>query len=614
MMVSDPMVRLREASALMRQGRAGEAAEIFAEVARANPRQPELQNNLGVALKAAGRLKEAAQAYRRALKIAPDYAVAEGNLARVRGALGDSVGAVRHFESAHRRAPDAGYLGEMLDALAGLRFTSPDAKTKALMSSLFARRDIDLQRLAPAALSLVLANKAYAKGADKAWRWLREEGDAPPPFPDDPLLGILLVWTTLPDPRLEAWMTAERRRLLLEGLGAVKAGTLAALALQAMTAEYAWMEAADETEAVAALLSQGALSLEEVLLITLYRDPASIPAAIKALREDAGDGVTALVLERSVTEPTAEKALAAALPALTPMGEDATSERVRDQYETHPYPRWRSVDGQIRRKPLDAHLRERFPAIRFDSIDTAHPRLLVAGCGTGRHAIQTAARYEGVEVTAIDLSRRSLGYAARMAEELGRTNIRFAQADILGLGALEERFDVIECSGVLHHMADPMAGWKALRGLLKPGGLMRVALYSDIARARFAKLQAEIEAEDEAGISAEIRRRRNEILKLGEDDPAAIVWQTGDFYSLSGCRDLLFHRREVRYGWPEIGAAVAELDLKLVGVETATAALKALYRERFPNDPAATSPANWDMLEREYPDSFLAMYQFWCQA
>ncbi|MEP3112183.1 methyltransferase domain-containing protein [Nisaea sp.] len=614
MTVTDPMIRLREASALMRQGRAGEAAEIFAEIARANPRQPELQNNLGVALKAAGRLKEAAQAYRRALKLAPDYAVAEGNLARVLGALGDGSGAVRHFESAHGRAPDAGYLADMLDVLAGLRFQSPDAKMKAVMSGLFARRDIDLQRLAPAALSLVIANRTYAKGADMAWRWLRDGGKSPPPLPDDPLLDQLLVWTTLPDPRLEAWMTAERRRLLLEGRGSVKAEKLAALALQAMTAEHAWMEAADETSAVDALLSQDALSLEEALLVAFYRDPANVPAAIKALRDSAKDGMTMLVLERAITEPDAEKALAAALPALTPMGEDTISERVRDQYETHPYPRWRTVDGHIRRKPLDVHLRERFPAMRFDGIDTIRPRLLVAGCGTGRHAIQTAARYEGVEVTAIDLSRRSLGYAARMAEELGRTNIRFAQADILGLGALEERFDVIECSGVLHHMADPMAGWKALRGLLKPDGLMRVALYSDIARARFAGLQAEIEAEDETEISAEIRRRRNDILKLGEDDPAAIVWQTGDFYSLSGCRDMLFHRREVRYGWPEIGAAVAELDLKMVGVETPTAALKALYRKRFPNDPAATNPANWDMLEREHPDSFLAMYQFWCQA
>lgn len=597
----------------MRQGRANEAAGIFAEIARANPRQPELQNNLGVALKAAGRLKEAAQAYRRALKLAPGYAVAEANLARVLLALGDGVSAVRHFESADRRAPDAGYLAELLDVLAGLRFTGPDPKMKALMAGLFARRDIDVQRLAPAALSLVLANRAYARGADMAWRWLRDEGAAPPPLPDDPLLALLLAWTTLPDPALEAWMTAERRRLLFEGVGTASADRLAPLALQAMTAEFAWMEMSDETAALEALLSRGTLSLPEALLVALYRDPVTVPAVSAALMQAPAGGVVGLVLRRAMAEPEEENALADSLPGLTAIA-DATSEKVRDQYEIHPYPRWRSVDGQIRRKPLDAHLRERFPAMRFDGIDLARPKILVAGCGTGRHAIQTASRYEGAAVTAVDLSRRSLGYAARMAAELGRDNINFAQADILGLGVLEERFDVIECSGVLHHMAEPMAGWQVLRGLLKPGGLMRVALYSDIARARFAKLQAEIEAEEGPEIGREIRARRNAILKLAEDDPAAMVWQTGDFYSLSGCRDLLYHRREVRYGWPEIGEALGELGLNLVGVETPSSALKALYRERFPDDPAATSPANWDALEQEYPESFLAMYQFWCQA
>ncbi|UUX51371.1 methyltransferase domain-containing protein [Nisaea acidiphila] len=601
------MSRLREASQLMRQGRPAEAAAIFGEVAKLNPHQPELQNNLGVALKAAGRPKEAVQAYRRALKLKPDYAVAEANLARALLQTGDGAAAVRHFDSAHRKAPEAGFLAEMLDALAGLRFAKPDPALRTILLAMFERRDIDLQRLAPAALSLVLANRAIAKGAEVAWRWYREGGGPPPPLPDDPLLAALLSWTTLPDPRLEAWMVAERRRLLLHG--AVNPKSAEPLFLQAMTSEYAWCETEEEAVAVGALLALDRLTPEQAILLGLYRDIASVPAACAAL-EGIGSG---LILDRSVREPEEERILGTALSALTPIA-DEISEKVRDQYETHPYPRWRSVDGQIRRKSFEAHQRDRFPAMRFDGIDLRAPKLLVAGCGTGRHAIQTAARYEGVEVTAVDLSRRSLGYAARMAQDLGRTNIRFAQADILGLGALEERFDVIECSGVLHHMADPLAGWRVLRGLLKPGGLMRVALYSEIARERFAKLRAEIEATAEDEIAAEIRDRRRDALLLPESDPAAIVWQTGDFYSLSGCRDLLFHRREVRFTWPEIGAAVAELDLKLVGVETASVALRELYLKRFPEDPSATDPANWDKIEREYPESFLAMYQFWCQA
>lgn len=49
------------------------------------------------------------------------------------------------------------------------------------------------------------------------------------------------------------------------------------------------------------------------------------------------------------------------------------------------------------------------------------------------------------------------------------------QADILDLELMNQTFDIIESSGVLHHMKNPLAGWKVLANCLKPSGLMRVA-------------------------------------------------------------------------------------------------------------------------------------------
>ena len=83
---------------------------------------------------------------------------------------------------------------------------------------------------------------------------------------------------------------------------------------------------------------------------------------------------------------------------------------------------------------------------------------------------------------AVDLSLTSLAYAVRKTRELGIGNIEYRQADILALGALTERFDVVDCTGVLHHLADPVAGWRILCSLLRPGGLMRIGLYSEQAR------------------------------------------------------------------------------------------------------------------------------------
>jgi 2-polyprenyl-3-methyl-5-hydroxy-6-metoxy-1,4-benzoquinol methylase len=58
-----------------------------------------------------------------------------------------------------------------------------------------------------------------------------------------------------------------------------------------------------------------------------------------------------------------------------------------------------------------------------------------------------------------------------------------AEVDILELGSLDRRFDMIMAGGVLHHLADPFAGWRVLVGLLRPSGVMRIGFYSELARA-----------------------------------------------------------------------------------------------------------------------------------
>lgn len=131
-------------------------------------------------------------------------------------------------------------------------------------------------------------------------------------------------------------------------------------------------------------------------------------------------------------------------------------------------------------------------------IDVDRPQILIAGAGTGRHAAMTAMRYAGANVLAIDLSMTALTYGAYQAQRLNISNLRFAQADIAGLATLDEVFDVIECMGVLHHMADPEQGWAELPSLVRPGGLMKLGLYSshgrrflDAAKAIIAELGLE---------------------------------------------------------------------------------------------------------------------------
>ena len=146
-------------------------------------------------------------------------------------------------------------------------------------------------------------------------------------------------------------------------------------------------------------------------------------------------------------------------------------------------------------------------------------------------------------VLAVDLSLTSLGYAKRKALELGLTAIEFAQADLLELGTIGRSFDVVECSGVLHHLADPFAGWRVLLSLLRPGGFMMLGLYSEAARRGIVEARRRIAQWGYGASADDIRRCRQDLLDLDKSPDLAIA-NADDFFGVSSCRDLLFHAQE----------------------------------------------------------------------
>jgi SAM-dependent methyltransferase len=281
------------------------------------------------------------------------------------------------------------------------------------------------------------------------------------------------------------------------------------------------------------------------------------------------------------------------------------SAAVRAQYEANPYPRWVRMQSSGAAAPLAQIVKELFPHEESKK-PTLSARILVAGCGTGQNAIATAQRFAGASVLAVDLSRASLGYAQRKTLELGLKHIEYRQADILALGALEERFDLIECSGVLHHLEDPFEGWRILAGLRKPGGLMRVGLYSEAGRRTVTRARDLIAARGFAPDADGIRACRAAI----RNDPSlAQIARNEDFYSMSGCRDLMFHVHEHRFSLPQVESMIARLGLRFLGFEFPdSGATLSRYRAKFSPD---SNLENWHKLEQEFPDTFARMYQFW---
>ena len=420
----------------------------------------------------------------------------------------------------------------------------------------------------------------------------------------DPLLHALLRDAILRDARLHELVRAARQDALERRLLPVEA--LCAIAYQCFNTEYVLDETPAESERVAALRPE---HLYDCALYAAYRPLHTLENAERVAAMLASTPLASLA-ERQILEPLEERRLADAIPSLGESG-DGVSSAVRAQYEENPYPRWLRTQTQFDRAPLATIVRELFPAAGVP-VSSDPARILVAGCGTGQNAIAAAKRFSEASVLAIDFSRASLGYAMRKTKELGIASIEYRQADILALGTLGERFDLVEASGVLHHMADPFAGWSLLSGLVKPGGFMRIALYSERGRRAIVHARDFIARHGFDATPAGIRRCRAAMLAAKDDALLAAVTRNEDFYSVSGCRDLLFHVQEHRFRLPQIETMIGELGLRFLGFEFPDSGITAArYRARFPDDGPMVNLGNWARYEDDNPDAFARMYQLW---
>lgn len=397
---------------------------------------------------------------------------------------------------------------------------------------------------------------------------------------------------------------------------------LAALAMLCFNNAYVFSESVEEMQLVKRMEQQieGLLRANQAvpphLIATLgtYRPLHSFPWGIK-LSEGEWTGEIKEVIWRQILQPHKEQKLRKQIPTLTPIS-DTVSLSVREQYEENPYPQWIKVGIPPRTHSIAEMLQSDSLKLNLGNyVSPEQPEVLIAGCGTGQHAIMAASNLGNARVLAIDLSLSSLSYAMRKTKELGLSDIEFAQADIMELGLIGQQFDLIESVGVLHHLCDPVSGWQILVNLLRPGGLMKIGLYSQLARRDVVAGRAMI-AEKHYSTSAEdIRTCRQDIsaeAACGNQQMESLC-RRGDFYSTSECRDLLFHVQEHRFTLPQIQTILNKLKLQFLGFE-----LKA--KESLLNDGKEgskkykqSSLSHWHQYELKNPDTFRAMYQFWCK-
>jgi hypothetical protein len=160
-------------------------------------------------------------------------------------------------------------------------------------------------------------------------------------------------------------------------------------------------------------------------------------------------------------------------------------------------------------------------------------------------------------------------------------------------------------------MADPFEGARRICRLAKPGALIGLGFYSRRARAHLEPAKALARTYT----PQTVRDLRQAIINLPPDHPAHVpVVRSRDFYSLSGCRDLLMHVQEHQLTIPDLRRILDENGLTFLGfIQFEFQQVRDAYLARFPHDPAGVDLDAWEAFEAEQPGTFGRMYMLWAE-
>ena len=631
-------------------GKLKEAEFSYRKAIEINPDMAGAHYNLGSILRDLGQLKEAEFSYRKAIEINPDYAEAHSNLGNV---LKD-LGKLQEAEFSYRRAieinpdmagahsnlgnvlKDLGKLQETLDSYLKAIDINPKLSNIYLSITIFLN-DSDPSKLNKSKLKYIInllleKNDISHKELTRAFNFIYsneiinslEKLDSD--FSNTDLLVnkkvIVNALKKIPfkDIRLENVLTNARKYLCnkitknKKEISYSELQLIIALGEQCFLNEYVYSLTEEEKVSLKIIIRRcqnNELSESNISILSSYFPLYKLLDQIPSLTSFSSSNQSFKeLIELQITEPLKEIELSKNIKKLGSINDDV-SQKVKSQYEENPYPRWRYGSHQTNQKIsiIQAINNEINPNYMRQTIDNNQLKVLIAGCGTGNQILHTQ-MYKNTHITAIDLSLSSLGYAQRKINELGIDNVELINMDILEISLLEKKFDLILCSGVLHHMDDPSEGLKALVRVLKNNGFLNLSLYSELARQDIVKARNYIASKNLQPNEEHIRNFRETIF-AGKAPEINSLTKSSDFYTLSSCRDLCFHMQEHRFTINQLQEILKSNELEFLGFFLPKP-VKSLYAKYFPEERKQTNLQNWAKFEENHPNTFAGMYQFWC--
>ena len=601
-----------------------EAKNVFLKCISLNSNNPNSYNNLGVAHKNLKNIHDAKLSFEQAITIQPDFYIAHNNLAHCYNDLNFKNRALESFfTSLEINRQNSSALGGIVSLLreGNIDVNQNNLKFfKKVFSIILINNTIDINSIWPTYI------KILPKEEINTLLNIKNPILSLPLFKEVVFENLFLMGLrafSFQDPTLELFLTRVRSELLNyyyenREINFLKS-FIFSLAKQCFLNEYVYIVYKRDKEIISKLKERLIISkkIDEdlILVLSCYEPLGKLFNFSKSITNFKSSNIEFNDLVRvQVLEPKIEENIKNQIETLGSF-KDNVSREVKSHYEDNPYPRWNYAEicspVKFLNQVINNDLQNNILELNSSKKDY---ELLIAGCGTGSQVVN-ASRYGGANITAIDLSKTSIGYAKRKYNDLGLKNVKFFQADILELENLNKKFDVIECCGVLHHMENPLEGLKTLLNILEPGGFIKIGLYSELARRFVTETRKYINIKKYTDSSEDMRQCREDIINNCHEnnlssDSIRKLFSTYCFWNLSGTRDLMFHKHEIRYTIDQIKTILEKFDLEFLGF-VLQKDIKDAYFKSYEEDKNLIDLNCWSAFEELHPEIFGGMYQFW---
>ena len=595
------------------------AIQNYREAVRINPKYIDAYNNLALAYYNIGKVNEAIENLQKALEIDEKFYIAHNNLAKIYFKKKDYEKTITYLKNTLNINPDYGDAINLLKELLCLNINFHKqaswlyqpiknliTKYKIIQPTYISRSLVSLIKQDNVTSNILKINFDNIE-KEKFINIIKELQNF------DLLLEFLKV-CPLPDIGLENLFRKIRKKILMIEINfheyiEIK-NFIISLSAQCILNEYIYSITKEEINKISEIESKIKHSLKDVeenliTVLSLYKDLSSYDWINNLNNNQLNE-----FLKNYLIEVKTEKNLKKTIKSIKEI-DNIVSVHVKQQYEENPYPRWKNPMITIPISVKKFFEVNNIKTSRFYENDFQKPKILIAGCGTGQHAINTASTFKNSHVIALDLSFNSLAYAKRKSNEFEIKNISFVQGDILDIKTLDDRFDIIESVGVIHHMESPIEGLKCLLSVLKKDGFIKLGLYSEIARRNIIQFQRRNPIDNINITEEKIQHYRSKILDTNnKDDKSLMIFN--DFYTMSDFRDMVFHVNEHNFNISKIKNMLKQVNLDFCGFSGFTT-LGNSFINNLGKKFNRYDLNEWEKIEPHEPDLFKGMYQFWSQ-